>query len=444
MAQGTARLRFVEGARLDLDDLRTEQTFHMEQMRRHLLACHSWGILSGLELVLEPDGGFVVRPGMALDGFGRILLLEGPRAIPLQAFADREATELEVFLNYGVVTETSGVARRCQPSPADRSVERAFLTLALPDPARLPRSRPPGVAQRDLDYGPERDPAEDTRRWPVFLGRLRYAADATPPQAVDPIGRRYGGVRADRVEALSETAVLSLGPAPIEGPEAGEARLAYEVSGNGAPLTLFELHGNGDGTLRSNLAMTGDLVLRGSALAFEGDPLASNAEVPLPWSMQLVEGTTEQGLTTTDLQITLPQGDEGEAARFVVGAWSAEANAFQEILAVSAAGEVTVTGNLTQRPAVVPEDQPSAIPQLDFQSNQLLQSVVLNAITGTGSAIINALISGEDPGGLSPGAPGISGQLMADVLIEFMGPDANEPFLADFANRIRSRSPASA
>ncbi|MEM6679920.1 MAG: hypothetical protein AAF675_18815, partial [Pseudomonadota bacterium] len=47
-------------------------------------------------------------------------------------------------------------------------------------------------------------------------------------------------------------------------------------------------------------------------------------------------------------------------------------------------------------------------------------------------------------GGLSPGAPGISGQLMADVLIEFMGPDANEPFLADFANRIRSRSPASA
>src|SRR3546814_15283815 len=65
------------------------------------------------------------------------------------------------------------------------------------------------VCSPDLDA--ERPPVQPNQAWPVFLGRARFDPEDNPPLAADPSGRRYGGVRAERVEAPSGTATLELG-----------------------------------------------------------------------------------------------------------------------------------------------------------------------------------------------------------------------------------------
>src|SRR3546814_13879233 len=83
-------------------------------------------------------------PGLAVDGYGRVLLLDRPIPIAAQAFVDRDTTELDVFLVYSLTLERSSGAGNCGGNVADRAVERPYLRLEIPDPARLPRSLPPG------------------------------------------------------------------------------------------------------------------------------------------------------------------------------------------------------------------------------------------------------------------------------------------------------------
>src|SRR3546814_8361446 len=75
-------------------------------------------------------------PGLAVDGYGRVLLLDRPIPIAAQAFVDRDTTELDVFLVYSLTLERSSGAGNCGGNVADRAVERPYLRLEIPDPAR--------------------------------------------------------------------------------------------------------------------------------------------------------------------------------------------------------------------------------------------------------------------------------------------------------------------
>src|SRR3546814_10975866 len=108
---------------LDLRTLAAEQTFHLEAFRRHLLAAPSWGILSGLGLAVD-EGAIVIEPGLAVDGYGRVLLLDRPIPIAAQAFVDRDTTELDVFLVYSMTLERSRGAGHCGGTVSDLAVER--------------------------------------------------------------------------------------------------------------------------------------------------------------------------------------------------------------------------------------------------------------------------------------------------------------------------------
>src|SRR3546814_8997467 len=118
-------------------------------------------------------------PGLAVDGYGRVLLLDRPIPIAAQAFVDRDTTELDVFLVYSLTLERSSGAGNCGGNVADRAVERPYLRLEIPDPARLPRSLPPGVPSADLAYDAERPPVQPNQAWPVFLGRARFDRKST-------------------------------------------------------------------------------------------------------------------------------------------------------------------------------------------------------------------------------------------------------------------------
>ena len=70
------RLCYYERQFLGVSDFQAEQSYHMDMRRRHLIAQHTWGIIVGLELS-QPLGadGWSLQPGMAVDGFGREIVV---------------------------------------------------------------------------------------------------------------------------------------------------------------------------------------------------------------------------------------------------------------------------------------------------------------------------------------------------------------------------------
>lgn len=97
------RLFFHAGLRLDAMDLRAEQAFHIEVRRRLTKALFSPGIAFGLEVKPDPASlhHVLVRPGVAIDGEGReIILLEQVR-LPVRGIPSTRPGI--VFGNYVVI-----------------------------------------------------------------------------------------------------------------------------------------------------------------------------------------------------------------------------------------------------------------------------------------------------------------------------------------------------
>jgi hypothetical protein len=89
MATDIERLRYYEHQYLGAVDFQDEQDYQRDMRRRHSVGLHAWGIVVGLELEeRDPVSGasgpieMYIRPGMAIDGFGRELVLLEPFQIP--------------------------------------------------------------------------------------------------------------------------------------------------------------------------------------------------------------------------------------------------------------------------------------------------------------------------------------------------------------------------
>ena len=311
----------------------------------------------------------------------------------------------------------------------DRTVKRPLLRLSLPDLSRRPRWRPPGVAASDLDHGAEDPGVSAEQAWPVYIGRVRYTPEEDPQFIVDSSGRRYGGLRAERIVAASGTSALDLGHA-----EDGTARLTYSARVDGADRDLLAIRADGDAHMDATLTVTGDLTLNEGALGFTA-PQGAAPDL-MPACLSLGEGATENGAATTDLRVVLPDAPPG-LGRFVVGAWSDNANAFQPILTIANDGEVSLAGNLTQLPQGGDPNQPKSQPGFDAAAEQVIQAAMFNAISGTGSAIVNAIVSGGAVGPLAPENLGLSGAQLANVVAGIL----SETLVGDFAQQLQSEAP---
>ncbi len=75
------RLNYYERQFLGVRDFRDEQTYHVDMRRRHNLAHHTCGIVAGLEIEEQAKEGSAdevdvyVKPGIAIDGFGREIVV---------------------------------------------------------------------------------------------------------------------------------------------------------------------------------------------------------------------------------------------------------------------------------------------------------------------------------------------------------------------------------
>jgi len=374
-----SRVRYFAKQFLRVDEFRDEQLYQLTLRRLHNNAQHTWGIVSGLDIVSEDDAT-VVRPGYAIDGYGRELLLTEKFPLVAENF-DALATErLDVWLiygrsddgsvpaGYGECAGSSGSSYRASEEPKVL-VER---TLSNTVDAR----RPPGVPREVLDapVPPTSDNPSDL--WRVYLGRITRLEGKI---VIEPGPRPYAGVVAEAIDHPANATRVEVGGQSSAkrtvggltytyGGDADPRRFAIFVPEPAAGATdlapRLEITEDGAIHLRGQTNVEGNLRTVGGAVQFGGAAGAGAAKPPEVPSIYRFNGDHAD-----TLRIDL--GND-TARRFVIG-FSSPDGVFTECLSVemvdtnqtgdktpvvSIAGDLKVNGKLVGQfidPALSPE-----------------------------------------------------------------------------------------
>jgi hypothetical protein len=238
-AEPIERLHFFQFQYLGAEDLSAGQAYHRDMRRRHNLGPHSWGIVTGCRIVekdREGDAPFVdiyVLPGIAVDGYGRdIVVLEPARVDPELFAAFTTDRHLELWVRYDelAAAPAAGGFAPCidatsysrvretyrfavgtiQPSHGDVIVAGKIArpkSVAAPDDPVLPDDE--SVAYQDF---PE---AERQALWLVRLGTVhwdgtvhKFRKVASADNLIE--GRLYAGFVGSSL--LSESNTLRIAP----------------------------------------------------------------------------------------------------------------------------------------------------------------------------------------------------------------------------------------
>ncbi len=333
-----ARVHYFDRQFLRTEDFVDEQNYHLAMRRRHNIGHHTWGIVSGLDLVLDDDARPAVAEGLAIDGYGRELILPERSRLGVAAFDERDTDELDVWLLYDRVGSEPTPPGYLPPGQAEGSFYRWRETPLLRlDQINVSASyrQPPSVPEGDLDFDPSRVPIDEVSQdWPVFIGRVRrqQSADSTI-YTVDNTGRPYAGLIGSAVVAPGE----GRGRMEIGGEGSNDTGFAVYLPDREEPALSIDQDGNLD--IRGAMGIEGSLEVHEGALEL-GVPSKSDRQTPRPWSIYraLIDARTGQ----EELRIEMGAG----ANDVVIGTWSAEDESFVPCLTVSANGDVTIHGDL--------------------------------------------------------------------------------------------------
>lgn len=393
------RVHYFDRQFLGAQDFEAEQQYHLAMRRRHNIALHTWGIVAGLELTRDEsvEGTFSVSPGMAIDGYGRELILQARFDLDTRAFDEKGSDTLDVQIEYQFQASDprSQRFRGCEDDDAAsfyRRQEQPLIRLIKPSPNNLNRREPESVPQGDLGFEPFRAPPDDPQQdWPVFLGqfiRERQKPGQPYTYRVSHADRPYVGLVGAHIQAPSGLARLELGPAgandtrrfglfvcdtrPVSGSSPPE-RLALAIDRTGA-LAIHEptiAHGN--------------LIMDGGALEFRAGVVGAGER---PWQMYYVDAKAQAGKAVNrELRIEVPRAQE---CSVVIGGWDPDAKEFKPFLTVgtvkvddSLEHQVTVHGDLIVQ-GKLDEPKKRAEPRIN-QSAQAL--IFANALTAANAAL---------------------------------------------------------
>lgn len=393
------RVLYREGQRLLAADLGAEQAYHDAARRRHNLGGHTWGIVRGLAPAVDAAGRLIIQPGLAVDGYGRELLLPEPLAVApgdlTAAFADAgvgPGAAADLWLLRVATLDDAG--RRWRDEAA---LHLTAAGLAAPD-------RPFDTPPESLDWPLWRDLPDEP--FPIFLGRVTNAA----PPVVDLAGRVYAALVGAAVvspapwlplrrEGVAEDEAAPAPQARLRLADAPRGRLALDLLG-AEPLWLADAGrrpAGDDGERRA--VLRGDVALGVDAAQPDDVPAAvhgarglsypavlSLPEAALPWSLYRTaipilgpDGapTDDPPLDQLRLEMFHP-GDEGDPSRrrFSIGAYAPADPAagappgYRPCLTVRAdcqvevAGAVYVTGELIAMPIPADPSDPRFIEAL--------------------------------------------------------------------------------
>jgi hypothetical protein len=344
--QITSRVHYFKGQFLRTADFADEQAYHLAMRRRHNIAHHQWGIVAGLELVLDEAGLPYVKPGMAVDGYGRELIVIAGRPLPINQFDLEESDTLDVWLIY---SESGGQPApagytSCEPDSANsfyRWQEMPQLWLEKPQEEPANRHQPPLVDPEEFNFAPQLPPPNADKIWPVFLGQVTRDLSQTPTTyTVTGNDRPYVGAVAHTIIAPSDQTKIQLG---ADGKDE-TIRLKVASAQDDPYLTLTVTPPDTDGqmqkawTLAGKTAVADTLTIDKGSLQFEAGGACSPQA--MPWSMYRCDDNGVEAL-----RLELPE-DSGGQNRLVFGTWSADDEAFQPILTLADNGQITVHGNL--------------------------------------------------------------------------------------------------
>jgi hypothetical protein len=257
------RLNYYQRQYLGAADFEAEQAYHRDMRRRHNLAHHTWGIVTGLELMeveREDQNSGVevyVMPGMAIDGYGREILVLEPYKLDPSLFSSlTEADYLEAYITY-CQKETQRPASGYELCEAEKHLNRVRETFRIviepglvtddglevagrkadPSTAKVVgQSEPTLTIPLDGSVPHQEFPDEDERpRWLVRLGSVRWSGSGSTGltsagAAYLSEGREYvGNVTA---AVLAPDAKLRIGDRGTESPmKAGDSGVAVTVEG---------------------------------------------------------------------------------------------------------------------------------------------------------------------------------------------------------------------
>ena len=371
------RPRFRERQVLRAADLEAQQAYLIVARRRHNIGQHGWGIVYGLEIQVTPE--LVVQPGVAVDGYGRELIVTAPVKIPTSAFTELHGEEsgekaLDVWLLYQLID--GDVPQRgtwsCGPGQNTRNREQATLRLT-PAAQRLPPEAPRNpfeVPSSDVPFLPHRTPPDDpAMEWPVYLGTVRLVTAPNDPESPRPFATLTGAV---------VTAPSGLARVQIDAELQSDPKLfSLELSdASGKSVERLAIDRKGDTTINGNTTVTNPFIrtpgetsllhLRvghvGPVQPSEPAGMLSFREIvapaaAAPWRLYRTS-ITENKQTVRQLRFEIAHpGDEGNptTSRFVIGQRD-NLGVFSSCFKLSADctltinGDVTVLGQLVESP----------------------------------------------------------------------------------------------
>jgi hypothetical protein len=140
------RLNYYEGEYLGATDFQAEQDYQRDMRRRHNVGQHTWGIVNGLDIaqvptgVVAPGSGYpevnvYIQPGMAIDGFGREIVVLSKTQLTTDLFAAynnpaAQYTVMSVWISYAQVM-LNPPSDACVAANASNSFARIQETFAL-------------------------------------------------------------------------------------------------------------------------------------------------------------------------------------------------------------------------------------------------------------------------------------------------------------------------
>jgi hypothetical protein len=376
------RVRFREGQVLLARDLNDEQAYHTAMRRRHNISHHTWGIVRGL-LLAEQERRFYVTPGMAVDGYGRELVVPASLELPervcdrplFDVFGDRVA----VWLVYSRVSEA-----QCGPAAGGRWCVQALLRLTDVQDAPDPRS--PVILP--VGWGPEACLPDDPEvEWPVYLGSVKKSGE------IDLSHRPYAGLVGEEVRAASGRARVQVG-AETAG---DERRFAVSLADeSGAWTDRLSIGRTGDVTVRGSTAVGQGLVLVAGDEGVPGiglGPLAAPPEAARPWQIYHAPKTQEPGSTgALRFEIEHPGKEvDASAYRLSVGAWTG--SSFVPCLSVAGdctvklGADLCVKGQIVRAPIAPDPDDPEFVAALGQAWSRGLDEALGQVISGEVSCL---------------------------------------------------------
>jgi hypothetical protein len=182
-ATSAERVRYFPRQLLTADDMRTEQEYFREKLRRHNRYLHGWGVVCGLEVVADMTRGAMyvaVCPGYALSRCGDEIVVE-------------ESTPLD--LTYCTRPSAAPCAPHGAVVPIARDVKSLLVQIRYVEcPSRPLRTLPAGCGCDDTacEYSRIRDgfelqcvvkPSEQPKR---PTAKINPRIPACPPLDTDP------------------------------------------------------------------------------------------------------------------------------------------------------------------------------------------------------------------------------------------------------------------